>query len=67
MIWDVDPVARIFIDVAIWGPGAALMFALSARFDVWLRRMGVRPYWKVRRPEEWQSYYSGASTPLLDR
>jgi hypothetical protein len=66
MIWNVDPVARPYIDVAIWALAASLMFALGAPFDDWLRRLAARPHWRrVRRGRH--SDQSGASIPLLDK
>ena len=68
MIWNVDPVARPYIDVAIWVLAASLMFTLGAQFDDWLRRLAARPHWRrARRPKGRQSHQSGASIPLLDK
>jgi hypothetical protein len=68
MIWNVDPVARPYIDVAIWALTASLVFTLGVRLDGWLRRLAARPHWRrARRPRERQSHHSGTSMPLLDK
>lgn len=68
MIWNVDPAARPYVDVAIWVLAASFMFSLGRRFDGWLHRMAARPHWRrMGRSKGRQSSQSGTSMPLLDK
>jgi hypothetical protein len=51
VVWNVDPMLRPYIDVAMWTLFAGLMFTLGARLDDWLCHLAARPHWRrVRRP-----------------
>lgn len=68
MIWNVDPAARPYIDVAIWILAASFMFSLGRRFDDWLRRLAARPQWRrMDCSKGSRCRQSGRSMPLLDR
>jgi len=46
MIWNVDPLLRPYVDVAIWLLCAGIMFTMGARFDNVLRRWEAKPHWR---------------------
>ena len=36
--WNIDPLLRPYVNVAIWALCAGIMLVMGARFDAWLRR-----------------------------
>jgi len=41
--WNIDPLLRPYVNVAIWLLCACIMFTMGVRFDGWLRRWEARP------------------------
>jgi hypothetical protein len=49
--WNIDPLLRPYVNVAVWSICTGIMLVMGARFDGWLRRWEAKPHWrKVRRP-----------------
>lgn len=63
MAYEVDPLWRPYLDVAMWVAGAMVMFALGNRLQKWTDHLAAKSHW--RRSTEHR--YSGASILLLDK
>jgi hypothetical protein len=44
--WNIDPLLRPYVNVAVWSICAGIMLVMGARFDGWLRRWEAKPHWR---------------------
>jgi hypothetical protein len=54
--WNIDPLLRPYVNVAVWVLCTGIMLMMGARFDGWLRRWEARPHWRRVRTRAAKSH-----------